>query len=181
MSPIEHPVRHLPPFWFAALLALTGACGSSSMLPVADGNNNGNSGGKSSGSIGFSLSPASALTRQGSTTSFTGTVTRIGGFTDDVTLTVTGAPTGVSTAVISQPTSGSRTGNVSISVSLTTATGDYPLTVTASGPGVASVSATYTLMVAVVYSGQVLSFPGSSGIGFIGIPVGAAVQLGGYK
>jgi hypothetical protein len=151
------------------------------MLPGTDGNNNSNGGGKSSGSIGFSLSPASAVTRQGSTTSFTGTVTRSGGFTDDVAIAVTGAPAGVSTTVTSQPISGSSTGNVSISVGLTTATGDYPLTVTASGPGVSSVSATYTLMVAVVFSGRVLSLTGAKGVDIIGVPVGAAVRLGGNR
>lgn len=154
MSTSKRLVRSLSPFRLAALLVLTGACGSSSMLPGTDGNNNSNGDGNSSGSIGLSLSPASTLIRQGSTTSFTGTVTRGGGFTDDVAIMVSGAPLGVNTTVTSMPTSGSSAANISISVSATTVTGNYPLTVTASGPGVASVSATYTLMVALAYSGQ---------------------------
>lgn len=146
MSTAQRVFRSFGRHRLAALLGMTAACGSGTTVGGPTGNPDGNA------SIGLTLSPAATTIRQGSTTSLTGTVTRSGGFTGVVDLTLSGAPSGVSFSVGSMSNSGtSSTSTVTIVVDASTSIGTYPLTITAAGTDVTSVSAAYTLTVAVAY------------------------------
>lgn len=105
--------------------------------------------------IALSLSPALDSVAVGGGRTFTATLTRTN-YTGAVSIAISGAPSGVTTSVTGSPTT-TTSATVNISVSLSTALGAYPLTVTASGAGVAPVSATYTLKVqqAPITSGNV--------------------------
>ena len=61
------------------------------------------------GSIALSLSVTSATIVQGGSTTAVGTLTRSGGFTGDVVLTVEGVPTGVTGSISNQSTAGTVT------------------------------------------------------------------------
>lgn len=129
----------LPLAALAAVLTLPAACSG------------GGDGGTQPGptpAIAISLSPASATVAQGGSTPVGVTVTRSGGFTGTVNLTVGGAPSGVSGTVAAPQTSGGvTTAAVTVAVDAATAPGTYTLTVQASGSGVSSASASFALTV----------------------------------
>lgn len=98
--------------------------------------------------ISISLNPTGATVVQGASTSVEVTVTRSGGFTGTVNVTVAGAPSGVSGQVASTQTSGGiTTATVAVAVDAATAPGSYTLTLQASGSGVSSTSTSFTLTV----------------------------------
>lgn len=121
-------------FTIAAATALATGCGSeTSTVPVV-------------GSIDLSVTPAGATIQQGGSTQVTGTIVR-SNFTGDVAISVAGAPSGVTGTVTLAPVGGGNTAQVTLAASSGTAVGTYPLTVTASGSGVASDSATFALTI----------------------------------
>ncbi len=121
-------------------LALLGAVALAGCSSDGTGNN--------TGTITLSLSPTSGSVQQGAQTTTTATLTRGGGFTGTVNLTVTGAPTGVSAVVSNVQTSGTTTtATVTVSVALTTVAGVYPLVVHGTGTGVTEALANYGLTV----------------------------------
>src|SRR5689334_2442686 len=82
------------------------------------------------GTITLALNPTSASVQQGAQAVVTGTLTRGGGFTGTVNLTVTGNPTGVTAAVSNVVTSGLvTTATITISVDAATTPGTYPIVV----------------------------------------------------
>ena len=91
-------------------------------------------------------SPASHSVVQGSSTSYTVTVTPSGGFTGTVSFSVSGLPAGA--AATFNPTSvpGSGTSTMSVTTSSTTPTGSYPLTI-AGTSGTLTHTASVTLVV----------------------------------
>ena len=91
-------------------------------------------------------SPASHSVVQGSSTSYTVTVTPSGGFTGTVSFSVSGLPAGA--AATFNPTSvpGSGTSTMSVTTSSTTPTGSYPLTITGTS-GTQTHTASVTLVV----------------------------------
>jgi len=91
-------------------------------------------------------SPASQSVVQGSSTSYTVTVTPSGGFTGTVSFSVSGLPAGA--AATFNPTSvpGSGTSTMSVTTSSTTPTGSYPLTITGTS-GTQTHTASVTLVV----------------------------------
>jgi len=91
-------------------------------------------------------SPASQSVVQGSSTSYTVTVTPSGGFTGAVSFSVSGLPAGA--AATFNPTSvpGSGTSTMSGTTSSTTPTGSYPLTITGTS-GTLTHTASVTLVV----------------------------------
>lgn len=100
------------------------------------------------GAIALSLSSTSATVAPGGQAVIVGTVTRSGGFTGNVTITVTGAPTGVTGTVGTVTTIGTvSTATVTLAIAAGTTAGTYPITVKASGSGVSDVSTTYNLTV----------------------------------
>jgi len=104
---------------------------------------------------GFSLSvtPSSQNVTQGNSTSYTVTSTPAAGFSDDVTLSVSGLPGGVNATFNTNPISGaSGSSTVDVSVSSGTPTGAYALTITGtSGAFTHTVAATLVVYAPVVY------------------------------
>ncbi len=101
-------------------------------------------------SISLSLSPTSASVPQSGSTIVTATLTRSGGFSGTVDLTVTGAPTGVTGTIGAPQTSGgSTTAPITVAVAASVAAGNYSLTVTGTGSGVSNATATFSLTVTV--------------------------------
>lgn len=102
------------------------------------------------GSISLSLTTTSATVVQGGSQAVAATLTRAGGFTGTVNLTVTGSPlpTGVTPVVSNVVTTGSvTTATVTINVGAATATGIYALVVHGTGSGVTEATKTFTLTV----------------------------------
>ncbi len=117
-------------------------------LAAACGTSEGTGPGGGGGSISINLSKTTLTVQQGGSDNLTASITRAGGFTGDVTIATTGAPSGVTAVASNVSTSGgTTTGTITVSVAASVAPGSYPLTVTASGNGVTSVQAQVTLNV----------------------------------
>jgi hypothetical protein len=111
-------------------------------------------------SISLLLSSGSAYVWQGNGTGLTATLTRAGGFTDSVDVTVTGAPSGVTAMVYSGQTSGPvTTAYIAIRVDAATVPGVYLLVVHGTGSGVSEATATFTLTTTVPGFALTLSSP----------------------
>ncbi|MEZ4586193.1 MAG: hypothetical protein R2909_07320, partial [Gemmatimonadales bacterium] len=101
--------------------------------------------------ISISLNPNSASVAQGGSATVVATLTRSGGFSGTVALTVQGAPTGVTGTVGSEQTAnGITTATITIQVAASTTPGSYTLTARGSGSGVSDATATFTLTVTAV-------------------------------
>jgi regulation of enolase protein 1 (concanavalin A-like superfamily) len=96
--------------------------------------------------FGITATPSSQTVAQGSSTTYTASVSALNGFTGTATLSVSGLPTGATASF--NPTSVTTSGNSTLTVSTasTTAAGSYPLTITGTS-GSLSHSATVTLVV----------------------------------
>ena len=105
----------------------------------SDGTDNNNP-----GTIALTLDQTSGTVQQGNQTTVNATLTRGGGFTGTVTLTVTGAPTGV-TGTLSNVTNTSAT--ITIVVGAATVPGTYPIVLHGTASGVTEATATYSLTV----------------------------------
>ena len=96
--------------------------------------------GGSSTTPGFtvSASPGSVSIQQGHSGSSTISTSAYGGFNSSISLSVSGAPSGVTTSFSTNPIAapGNGSSTLNISVGSTVATGTYTLTVTATGGGV---------------------------------------------
>jgi len=100
------------------------------------------------GSIAITINPTSASIEQGGSASVTATLTRGGGFTGPVTITVEGAPAGVTGAASNVQTTGTTTtATITIAVEATTAPGSYALVVRGRGTGVRNAEASFALAV----------------------------------
>ncbi len=98
--------------------------------------------------ISISLDVTSATISPGGSASITATVTRGGGFTGSVSFALAGAPTGVTVAVSGAQTSGDvTTATLTILVDAAVASGDYDVTIRASGNGVSDATAPVDLTV----------------------------------
>ena len=130
----------------AVLLAVLAACSS-------DGG-----GGPEPGpdpAIAITLASSAASIPQGGSAPVAATLTRSGGFTGTVNLTVEGVPAGVTGSVGNvQTTGGTTTATVTIQVAGTTAPGTYQLTVRATGSGVNDATAPFALTVTAVAAGS---------------------------
>ncbi|HEX9565652.1 MAG TPA: hypothetical protein VF981_16855, partial [Gemmatimonadaceae bacterium] len=99
-------------------------------------------------SIQISASPSTLMLEQGQSGTVTITLIRGGGFSDPVSTSVTGLPSGVTTSVNpAQLTGSTSSAVVTVTVGSSVAPGTYTATVTASATGVGSVTATYQLTV----------------------------------
>ncbi|HUF13683.1 MAG TPA: hypothetical protein VMN78_11325, partial [Longimicrobiales bacterium] len=113
---------------------------------ASDGGVTGTNGG--SGSISVSLGGSTISIAQGANGTVDITVTRAGGFTGAVTLTVNGAPSGVTATV--QPSAlsaGVTAALLDFVIGAAVAPGTHTLTVRASGQGVSDATATLTLTI----------------------------------
>lgn len=140
MTTLQNPFRRVSSAAALLLCGLATGCSSDGTGGTGPGN---------TPAISLSLSVNSATVAQGGTTQLTATLSRTGGFTGTVNLTVTGAPSGVTGAVSNVvDAGGTSTGTITIQVGGTVAAGTYTLTVRGSGAGVADATATFTLTVA---------------------------------
>ena len=134
-------LRRLGGLVASGILALAlGACGSSSKDNVTGTNY----------TITLSLGSSSGSIAQGSSSQFSVTVTRGGGYTGSVSFNVEGAPSGVTGSASNIQTSSdgtSTTATITVTVGASVATGSYPLTVRATGSGVSDATRTFTLTV----------------------------------
>jgi hypothetical protein len=126
--------------------------------------------------MSLAISPVSTSLPQGGSVQVVASAARTN-FSAAVTLTVTGAPTGV-TSTISQPQGSGAivTGTVIFVAAASTAPGTYSLTIQAAATGVTSVSATFALTITAVgtytitgaASGTTVA-PGGTGLVLLGI------------
>ncbi|MGQ0764822.1 MAG: COG1470 family protein, partial [Gemmatimonadota bacterium] len=99
-------------------------------------------------SIQISVNPASLTLQQGTSGTVQLTLTRGGGFSADVTASVSGLPTGVTVSVSPANLTGSTTtAVVTVTVASSVALGTYTATVTGTASGVGSATTTYQLTV----------------------------------
>ena len=99
------------------------------------------------GDFAISTTPASQTVQAGSGTSYTATVTPSGGFTDTVSLSVSGLPAGASASFVpASITGGSGSASLNISTTTSTTQGTFTLTVTGTD-GALQHSTTVTLVV----------------------------------
>jgi len=105
--------------------------------------------GTGTGLITLTLNPTSASIEQGGSAAVTGTLTRSGGFTGTVNLTVTGAPTGVTAVVSNVVTTGLvTTATITVNVaSSATVGGPTTLVVHGTGTGVTEATANFALTI----------------------------------
>ncbi len=100
------------------------------------------------GAIALAILPISATIVQGGSSSIAVTLTRTGDFTGPVSLTVTGAPPGVTGTVSNEQTTGTvTTATVTISVAGAMTPGVYNLVVHGTATGVTEATATLMLVV----------------------------------
>lgn len=111
-------------------------------------------GGNGTPSIGLALTTQSVSIAQGSSGSVGATVSRAGGYTGDIALTIEGLPSGVTgSANPSSVPANATSANIGLTVGATVAAGTYTITVRASGAGVTARTATFTLTVTAVSQG----------------------------
>jgi PKD repeat protein len=91
----------------------------------------------------ISVSPAKQTVHKGGSTSYTITITPRNGFTGQVTLSLSGQPSGASTSFSVNPVNGSTTASSTllIGTNSTTKNGGYTLTITATGGGLTHTAA----------------------------------------
>lgn len=97
--------------------------------------------------FGGSVSPGSQTVVPGGTTSYTVTVSPLNGFTGDVTLSVSGLPSGVTGGFSPNPvTGGSGTSTLTLNAASSTALGNYTFTITGNSGSLAhSITANLTV------------------------------------
>jgi len=100
------------------------------------------------GAIALSLNPTSGSVQQGGTVAVAATLTRSGGFTGDVALTVEGAPAGVTATVGNIVTAGgTTTATVTVLIGAATPVGTSNITVRGKAAGLTDATAAYALTV----------------------------------
>lgn len=123
------------------------ACKGDATAPSDNGNNG-------SPTLSITVSPSSISIAQGANGSAAIAISRGGGFSGAVTLSVENVPTGVTAAPSpASVAAGSTTATLSLSVGATTTAGSYSLTVRAKGSGVSDATATLSLTVTAVSNG----------------------------
>lgn len=120
--------------FLVATLGVVQACGDDPVAPDK--------------TITVALASTSGSARQGGSITSAVTVTGGGGFVATPTITVSGAPAGVTASVSNVVTaSGVSTATITFTAALGATTGVYPITINVTGVEVTGVSATYTLTV----------------------------------
>jgi hypothetical protein len=94
----------------------------------------------------LSASPTSQTVTQGTSASYSVTVTRSGGFTGGVTLSMSSSPTGLTGTFNPNPETGTGS-TLTVPTSSSTATGTYTITISGTGTGVPTHTTTVTLVV----------------------------------
>ena len=107
------------------------------------------------GGVSIAVNPTTASIVAGQTAQTAVAITRTGGFAGGVNLTVTGAPTGMTTTFSTSNPVTAATANLSVSTLTSVTPGPYTLTVRANGAGLTEAPATYTVNVAAPPSNSV--------------------------
>src|SRR5688500_5355677 len=116
------------------------------VLALACGGDDGPSG--STGSIQVGVVPAALSVPLGGTGPLTASRTRGGGFSGEVTLALTGLPSGITTPITPPQLSGTTaSATVDVTVAATVALGVYTATITATAQGISQATTTYQLTV----------------------------------
>ncbi len=119
------------------IVSLAQGCGSGGGSTTATG-----------GAIALALTTSSGSVTVGGSLAVSATLTRSGGFTGDVAIVVTGAPSGVTGAATNLSTVGTTTtATVNLIVAGSATPGTYQLTVQATGTGVSAATASFTLTI----------------------------------
>ena len=135
-------------------------------LAVGCGSGSGNGGTGPTPVISIAITPTSGSVAQGDTIQVSATLTRSGGFSGNVDLSVLGVPTGVTGAVSNIVTSGATTtATITIQVAIATVPGTYTLTVQGTGTGVTTATATFTLTVTAAPAFALTLTPNTTSIG----------------
>jgi List-Bact-rpt repeat protein len=129
-------------------------------------------------SFAFGLATPTAGVAQGGAGTATVNISRVNGYAGAVSFTATGAPTGV-TVTANPPSVTGNTATLNIAATSAVAVGNYPVTISATGAGIAGAQAA-------VLNVQVTSAPGGSGniaLSFAGcdpseVPIWVAAQIG---
>ena len=100
----------------------------------------------------LSASPASHTIRRGSTTTYTVTITRSGGFADSVNLSVSGLPAGAAGSFAPNPATGTSS-TLTVTTARSTAVGTYPVTITGTA-GALTRTTSVTLVIRARCNGQ---------------------------
>jgi uncharacterized membrane protein len=100
----------------------------------------------------ISATPSSQTVVQGSGTTYTATITGLYGFSDGVTLSASGLPSGAGTTFSPPSVTGSGTSTMSVTTSATTPPGTYTITVTGTDSGTEGAPAQNTSVTLVVTS-----------------------------
>jgi hypothetical protein len=106
----------------------------------------------------ISATPTSQTVAQGSGTTYTATVTGSNGFSDGVTLSASGLPSGAGATFSPLSVTGSGTSTMSVTTSATTPPGTYNVTVTGTDAGTQGASVQNTSVTLVVTSSAGASF-----------------------
>ncbi|MEP7380528.1 MAG: hypothetical protein ABI910_02515 [Gemmatimonadota bacterium] len=128
-----------------------------------------------SGQVAIALAPSSINVQPGGLVTGTLALTRTN-FTGAVNLSVSGAPTGITSSVTPTTTTQS-TATLTVAAGSSAVAGSYTLTVTASGTGIAAVQLSVPLTVAPIASGGNVNFRFCTG--YTSIPIWFAAQDGG--
>ena len=101
-----------------------------------------------SGSIQVAVAPATASVNQGGTTFVTVSLTRVGGYTGVVTITISGLPNGVSATMDpAQLTGASTSARIDLTAAPTASLSTATVSIAASGQGVTTATATFQMTV----------------------------------
>lgn len=158
MSSRPLPARRRPIVFLAALssLVFAASCSSDGGGDVTDNKNP---------TITVTIDPTSASVEQGSSTDVAVTVTGGGGFTGTATVSLQGAPSGVTGTVSNvQSSNGNTSATLTIAVGASVAPDDYSLTVHATGSGVSASDATFSLTVTAAPAYELSATPASLAI-----------------
>jgi uncharacterized membrane protein len=155
---------------FAGRLSLALLC-LLSFACKSGGGDGGDDVGGPTGAIALSLNPGSATVAQGGSTVVTGTLTRSGGFSGEVSILVANAPSTVNAAAFLETIGSTTTATIAVQVGAATPAQTYDITIIAQASGVATATAHFMLTVTaqqgyailgVTPSGDVTLAPGTT-------------------
>jgi hypothetical protein len=124
------------------------------------------------------VTPSSQSIIQGGSTTYTATITPSNGFTDNVSFSVSGLPTGASGAFVPTSVAGTGSSTLTVTTTGTTATGTYPLTVTATA---GTLTHTATTSLVITQSGGTPTINLGSGFSATGMKFNGHTKLNGTR
>jgi hypothetical protein len=128
-------------------------------------------------SFTLGVSPSTVSVQQGSNSPVSVVLTRVNGFADPVALAVSGVPSGIT--ITPMPTSiTGTTATLTVAAAASVVAGNYPVTVTATGPGVAQQTTTLVVQVTPAQVGNGTIVLSVANCDPYEVPIWAAAQNG---